>query len=190
MAATLWDGDDEQSIGKALALIKSCAEKLALRKSPLLDIKLGGTPQDRLSRRNSRFWKRFSLESVIEIAATVGHLGRPDDAVERAFSIIEKARTTLETGAKATNVQPRGDLVTRPGFLSDNPAQKRGPKAQSREDCLRLLLRLMDELSGLRERSYDQDFFSSQKLDKAAYRKKRQELTRFLQSVDAFIRTL
>jgi len=81
-----------------------------------------------------------------------------------------------------------GDLI-RSRFLSDNPAEKRGPKVPSREECLRLLLRLMDQLSRLSERSFDHDFFSSQKLDKTAYQKKRQELSRFLQSVDAFIET-
>jgi hypothetical protein len=81
-----------------------------------------------------------------------------------------------------------GQLI-RSSFLSDKAAQKRGPKVPSREDCLRLLLRLLDQLSRLSERSFDQDFLSSQKLEKAAYQKNRQELTRFLQSVDAFIQT-
>ena len=126
LAAKLWNGDDEQSIGKALALIKGCAEKLAWRKSPLSDIQLGGTSQAGPYGRNARFWRRISLQTVIEIAANIGHAGQAHDAVERAFSIIENVRTVIEQRSKRADEEPRTESIstTEDAPLSENFATR------------------------------------------------------------------
>jgi hypothetical protein len=115
LAAKLWEGDDDACVSKVLALIQYCAEKLSLRKLPLSDIETFGQPQARPSARNSRFWKRFSLEFVINIAATVSRLREPHDAVEIAFSIIESAGAALEKLSKAPDEQPKPGLDTTDG---------------------------------------------------------------------------
>jgi hypothetical protein len=113
LAAKLWDGDDVASIKKAISLIKVCAGELARRKSPIADIEWLRPPGSKPSRRNSRFWRRIPLESVIEIAACVDRSGQLEDTVKRAFSIIENARTTLERESEIPDEKLKDDLVTK-----------------------------------------------------------------------------
>ena len=111
LAAKLWRGDSGASVNDAISLIHECSKGLALRKSPLWDVELGGS-QSAALRSDSRFWKTYPLETIIEIAAAAGHSEQSKGAAERAFSIIENARATLGKKLKPPNEGQTNDSPT------------------------------------------------------------------------------
>jgi hypothetical protein len=113
LAAILSDGDYDAAVSNAIAIIEGCARELSLRKSPVSEITLSRNSSPN-SVRKTAFWRHCSLDPVIEVAAKIGRSVSPDDAVQRAFSIIEKAMTTLERRAEVNVGAQWKNLATTP----------------------------------------------------------------------------